>query len=55
MHTPEEAIEELEFATKQLGAKVGMFGSSVARPLEIAKGPASKGVDPQVAPARGVL
>ncbi|TMK11275.1 MAG: amidohydrolase [Alphaproteobacteria bacterium] len=49
MHTPEEAIEELEFATKQLGAKVGMFGSSVARPLEIAKGPASKGVDPQVA------
>src|SRR5213079_3534589 len=31
MHTPEEAIEELEFATKQLGAKVGMFGSSVAR------------------------
>jgi predicted TIM-barrel fold metal-dependent hydrolase len=44
MHTPEEAIEELEFATKQLGAKVGMFGSSVARPL-----PASKGVDPQVA------
>src|SRR6266576_3897524 len=49
MHTPEEAIEELEFVTKQLGAKVGMFGSSVARPLEIAKGPASKGVDPQVA------
>src|SRR5256885_8636363 len=49
MHTPEEAIEELEFATKQLGAKVGMFGSSVARPLEIAKGPASKGLDPQVA------
>src|SRR6059058_1990885 len=45
MFTPEEAIEELEFATKQLGAKVGMFGSSVARPLEIAKGPASKGVD----------
>src|SRR2546423_15603796 len=41
MHTPEEAIEELEFATKQLGAKVGMFGSSVARPLEIPKGPAS--------------
>src|SRR5256714_3142509 len=49
MHTPEEAIAELEFVTKQLGAKVGMFGSSVARPLEIAKGPASKGVDPQVA------
>src|SRR5206468_9629012 len=49
MHTPEEAIEELEFVTKELGSKVGMFGSSVARPLEIAKGPASKGVDPQVA------
>src|SRR5687767_12031876 len=44
MHTPEEAIAELEFATKQLGAKVGMFGSSIARPL-----PAAKGVDPQVA------
>src|SRR6266542_6345741 len=44
MHTPEEAIEELEFVTQQLGSKVGMFGSSVARPL-----PAAKGVDPQVA------
>jgi len=44
MHTPEEAIEELEYVTKQLGAKVCMFGSSIARPL-----PASKGVDPQVA------
>ena len=28
MHTPEEAIEELEFVTKQLGSKVGMFGSA---------------------------
>src|SRR5947207_931862 len=44
MHTPEEAIEELEFVTQQLGAKVGMFGSSVARPL-----PAAKAVDQQVA------
>src|ERR1700680_122939 len=44
MHTPEEAIEELEFVTTQLGAKVGMFGSSVARPL-----PAAKGLDSQVA------
>jgi len=26
MHTPDEAIAELEFATKQLGSKVGMFG-----------------------------
>ena len=31
MHTPEEACEELEFAVKQLGAKVGMFGSCIAR------------------------
>ena len=44
MHTPEEAIEELEFVTKQLGAKVGMFGSGIRRPL-----PAAKGVDPEVA------
>src|SRR5712692_348695 len=44
MHTPEEAIAELEFVTKQLGSKVGMFGSGIARPL-----PAAKGLDPQVA------
>jgi predicted TIM-barrel fold metal-dependent hydrolase len=44
MHTPEEAIAELEYVTKQLGAKVCMFGSGIARPL-----PAAKGVDPQVA------
>src|SRR5246500_5280569 len=31
MHTPDEAIEELEFVTKQLGSKVGMFGSNMAR------------------------
>ncbi len=31
MHTPEEAIAELEFATKQLGSKVGMFGSALPR------------------------
>ncbi|MBI3918214.1 MAG: amidohydrolase family protein [Betaproteobacteria bacterium] len=31
MHTPEEAIAELEFVTKQLGSKVGMFGSGMAR------------------------
>jgi predicted TIM-barrel fold metal-dependent hydrolase len=31
MHTPEEAIEELEFVTKQLGSKVGMFGSGMSR------------------------
>src|SRR5271166_4063855 len=44
MHTPEEAIAELEFVTKQLGSKVGMFGSGIRRPL-----PAAKGVDPEVA------
>jgi hypothetical protein len=31
MHSPEEAIAELEFVTKQLGAKVGMFGSGMSR------------------------
>ena len=31
VHTPDEAIEELEFVTKQLGAKVCMFGSGVRR------------------------
>src|SRR5229473_1957511 len=31
MFTPEEAIAELEFATKQLGSKVGMFGSALPR------------------------
>ena len=33
VHTPEEAIAELEFVTKQLGSKVCMFGSGVLRPL----------------------
>ncbi len=33
MHTPEEAIAELEYVTKQLGAKVGMFGSGMPRPV----------------------
>jgi predicted TIM-barrel fold metal-dependent hydrolase len=31
MHTPDEAIAELEFTTKQLGSKVGMFGSAFPR------------------------
>src|SRR5205823_1615054 len=31
MHTPDEAIEELEFVTRQLGSKVGMFGSGMSR------------------------
>jgi len=29
VHTPQEAVEELEFGVKQLGAKVCMFGSGV--------------------------
>jgi predicted TIM-barrel fold metal-dependent hydrolase len=44
MYTPEEAIAELEFATKQLGAKVGMFGSGIARPL-----PGTEKVEPHLA------
>ncbi len=44
VHTPDEAIEELEFVVKELGAKVCMFGSSVRRMHEKAKG-----VDPDVA------
>src|SRR5207237_10183063 len=31
MHTPDEAIAELEFVTKELGSKVGMFGSGMSR------------------------
>jgi hypothetical protein len=30
MHTPDEAIAELEYVTRQLGSKVGMFGSNMA-------------------------
>lgn len=33
MHTPEEAIEELEYAVKQLGLKVVMLGSLINRPI----------------------
>src|SRR4051794_3523226 len=36
MHTPEEAIAELEFVTKQLGSKVGMFGSGMPRQVSAA-------------------
>jgi predicted TIM-barrel fold metal-dependent hydrolase len=42
MHTPEEAIAELEFVTKQLGSKVGMFGSGMPRPV-----PAAAANDPE--------
>ncbi len=37
VHTPDEAIEELEFVTSQLGSKVCMFGSGVRRPIPHAK------------------
>jgi predicted TIM-barrel fold metal-dependent hydrolase len=37
VHTPEEAIAELEFCVKQLGTKVCMFGSAVRRPMPHAK------------------
>jgi predicted TIM-barrel fold metal-dependent hydrolase len=33
MHTPDEAIEELEYVTRQLGAKVVMMGSMIPRPI----------------------
>ena len=33
MHSPDEAIGELEFVTRELGAKVGMFGSGMSRRL----------------------
>ncbi|MGE0684085.1 MAG: amidohydrolase family protein [Candidatus Binatia bacterium] len=33
MHTPEEAIEELEYVTKQLGLKVVMLWSMIRRPI----------------------
>src|SRR5438552_11123278 len=41
MHTPDEAIEELEFVTRELGSKVGMFGSGMPR-----KVPSSPQSDP---------
>jgi Amidohydrolase len=34
MHTPDEAIAELEFVTKQLGLKAAMFGSGMSRPVQ---------------------
>jgi predicted TIM-barrel fold metal-dependent hydrolase len=37
MHTPDEAAEELEFVTSQLGSKVGMFGSGMSRPVSAAQ------------------
>src|SRR5206468_5628851 len=36
MHTPDEAVAELEYVTRELGAKVGMFGSGMSRRLATA-------------------
>jgi predicted TIM-barrel fold metal-dependent hydrolase len=44
MHTPEEGMAELEYVTRELGAKVGMFGSGIARPLL-----GAEGVEPDIA------
>src|SRR4029450_9770463 len=33
MYSPQEAIEELEFASKQLGLRVVMLGSLIRRPI----------------------
>jgi predicted TIM-barrel fold metal-dependent hydrolase len=44
VHTPDEAIAELEFCTRQLGSKVAMFGSNLPRPV-----PASVRDDPNTA------
>jgi len=35
VHTPEEAIEELEYCTRHLGFKAAMFGSLVPRPVPV--------------------
>src|SRR5438094_7866181 len=35
MYTPEEAIEELEFAVRQLGYKVAMVGGLMRRPVPV--------------------
>jgi predicted TIM-barrel fold metal-dependent hydrolase len=43
-NTPDEAIAELDFAVKQLGAKVCMIASGITRPL-----PAARGADPELA------
>ena len=38
MHTPEEAVAELDFVTKELGSKVGMFGSAMPRKVPSVEG-----------------
>ena len=44
MHTPDEAVAELEYVTRELGAKVGMFGSGMSRRV-----PAAAAADPETA------
>src|SRR5437016_7102375 len=44
MHTPDEAIAELEYVTRELGSKVGMFGSGMSRRV-----PAAAAADPETA------
>ena len=36
MHTPEEALEEIDYVTSQLGMKVVMLGSMIKRPISAA-------------------
>ena len=36
MHTPEEALEEIDYVTSQLGMKVVMLGSMIKRPIPAA-------------------
>jgi len=43
MHTPDEAVAELEYATRQLGSKAGMFGSAMPRGV-----PSISSTDPDV-------
>jgi predicted TIM-barrel fold metal-dependent hydrolase len=43
-HTPDEAIAELEFVVRELGAKVCMLASGIPRPLA-----ATAGTDPELA------
>ncbi|MGO9060917.1 MAG: amidohydrolase family protein [Candidatus Binataceae bacterium] len=39
MHTPQEALEELEYAVRKLGMKVVMMGSLMRRPIAAAQKP----------------
>jgi predicted TIM-barrel fold metal-dependent hydrolase len=43
-HTPDVAIEELEYCVRELGLKVAMLGSLMTRPV-----PAAAGADPEAA------